>query len=137
MRDVSTGGVDQDSAYKSEGTINTRYIPNLGSLSNAYKKKVISKSNNKGVKLGYGKGSKTGNNLNKIRQFKKNPSSKGRSKHQRRGIKITMMKEMIRPNLKMLVTNLEGRSLRISLQKIDYWTSSTTFHGVLSHMLCR
>ena len=45
VSDVSTGDGDQDSAYKSGGTINTGYIPNWISFLNADKKKVIYERN--------------------------------------------------------------------------------------------
>ena len=35
VSDISTGGGDQDSAYKADGTINTGYIPNQVSFLNA------------------------------------------------------------------------------------------------------
>ena len=67
---ISTGGGYQDCAYKSDGNINTEYIPNWISLSNADKKKVIYERNRQGVKLGGGKGSMTGNNLDKLKKLK-------------------------------------------------------------------
>ena len=45
---VSTGGGNQDDAYKAYGTINTGYIPNCRSLLNAYKKKFIAERKNQG-----------------------------------------------------------------------------------------
>ena len=74
MSAVRTGGVDQDGTYKAVGTINTGYIPNWISLSNSDKKKVISKRRKQGVKLGHGKGSNTGNELNKLKELKKKNS---------------------------------------------------------------
>ena len=68
---VSTGCGYQDGAYKSDGTINNGYIPNCISLQNSYKKKFISDRQKQGVKLGYGKGSKTGNELDKLKGLKK------------------------------------------------------------------
>ena len=77
MSSISTGGGDQDGSYKSDGTINTGYISNWRSLSNSEKKKVIAKRKKQGVKLVYGKGSKTGNELDKTKELKKqNPRFK-------------------------------------------------------------
>ena len=71
MSAVSTGGGNQDYAYKTDGTINTGYISNWISLSNTDKKIVISERKNQGVKLWYGKGIHTGNNLDNIKELKK------------------------------------------------------------------
>ena len=71
---VSTGGKDQDGAYKSDGTINTVYIHNCRYLSNVNNKKFIAERKNQGVKVGDGKWSKTGNDLDKIKEFKKQKS---------------------------------------------------------------
>ena len=71
---VSTGSGDQYGALKYDRNINTGYIPNLGSFSNAYKKKIIAERNNQGLKLGNGKGSKTGNKLDKLKELKKKNS---------------------------------------------------------------
>ena len=63
---ISTGVGCQEGAYKSYGTINTGYIPNLRSCSNADKKKVIAERNKQGVKLGGGKGNIIRRSLRKI-----------------------------------------------------------------------
>ena len=68
---VSTGGGYQYCAYKYDGTINTVYIPNWGSLSNADKKKVFSERKKKGVKLWDWKGSKSGNNIDNLKELEK------------------------------------------------------------------
>ena len=68
---VSTGGGYQEAAYKVDGTINTGYIPNWRSLSNADNKKVISEKKKKKVKVGDRKVSNTGNELDKIKELKK------------------------------------------------------------------
>ena len=71
VSDESTGGRDQDGSYKADGTINTGYIPNCTSLSNEDNKKVIYERNKLGVKLVDGKGSKNGNELDKLKELKK------------------------------------------------------------------
>ena len=74
---VSTVGGDQDGSYKSDGTINTGYIHNCIFLSNVNKKEVIHERKKQGVKLGDGKGSKTVNELDKLKELKKkNPKFK-------------------------------------------------------------
>ena len=81
MSAISTVGGDQDGAYKDEGTINTGYIPNRRYLLNADRKKFISEIKKQGVKLGDGKGSKTGNEIDKIKELnKKNPKFKRKIK---------------------------------------------------------
>ena len=77
--DASTGGGNQYGAYKDYGNTNTGYIPNYISLSNEDKKKVIYERNNLGVKLGGGKGSKNGNELDKLRELKNKKSMFKRS----------------------------------------------------------
>ena len=78
---VSKGGRDQDSAYKAGGTINTEYINNWRSLLNSDKKKVVAKRKGQGVKIGNGKGSQTGNELDKLKELKeKNSKIKRKTK---------------------------------------------------------
>ena len=73
------------------------------------------------MKLGDGKGSKTGNEIDKLRELrKKNYKFKRNIKHCRRRLQMKMMKETIMMNLKMMLTNLEGRSIRRSPIKTDY-----------------
>ena len=74
MSDVSTGGGDQDGAYKSDVTINNGYIPNWRYLSNSEKNKVIDKRNKQGLKVGDEKGSNNTNELDKIKYLKKKNS---------------------------------------------------------------
>ena len=74
VSDVITGGGDQVGAYKADGTINTTYIPNCIYLSNADKKKVIDERKKQGARLGDGKGSKTGNEQDNIKELNKKKS---------------------------------------------------------------
>ena len=46
---VSTGGGDQDGAYKSDGNVNTRYITNWRSVLSLDTKNFIAERNNQGV----------------------------------------------------------------------------------------
>ena len=64
----------QDGSYKAGVTINTGYIPTCRSLSNEDKKKFISERKNHGVKLGDWKGNKTGNELDRFKELKKQNS---------------------------------------------------------------
>ena len=76
-----------------------------------------------GVKLGDGKVSKTGNELDKLKDLNNHNSNfKGRYNPQRRSLnsKKTTIKEMITMNVNILVNNLEGNRQRISLRKICY-----------------
>ena len=74
---------------------------------NADKKKVISERNNQGVTLGGGKGSKTVNCLDNLKDLKKQNSKFSRNiKALNKKVKTKMMKEMIMMNLKMMVANL-------------------------------
>ena len=70
MSDVSKVDGYQEGAYKAYRTIKTVYIPKWVSLSNADKEKIISERNKWGVKLGYGKESMTGNNLDNLKDLK-------------------------------------------------------------------
>ena len=75
------------------------------------------------MKLGDGKGSNTGNELDNSKDLKKqNFTFKRNIKYLKKKFtnKTTMMKDMIRTNLKILVTNFEVNSLRRSLIKIEY-----------------
>ena len=67
VSDVIIGGGDQEGDYKADGTINTGYIHNWGSLSNAYKIKDIPERKKQGVKLGDWKRSNTVNELDNIK----------------------------------------------------------------------
>ena len=85
MSAVSTVGGDQYGAYTADGSITTGYIPNWRSLSKAEKKKFISErkkqGKKQGVKLGDGNGIKTGNDLDDIKELKKqNPKFKKKIK---------------------------------------------------------
>ena len=81
VSDVGTAGGDQEGDYKPDGTINTGYIPNWIYLSNTDKNKVIDEEKNQGVKLSYGKGSKTVNELDNIKELnKQNLNIKGNIK---------------------------------------------------------
>ena len=78
---VSTVGGYQYGAYTADGSISTGYIPNWRSLSKAEKKKFISERKKQGVKLGDGNGIKTGNDLDDIKELKKqNPKFKKKIK---------------------------------------------------------
>ena len=68
---VSTVGGDQYGAYTADGPISTEYIPNWRSLSKADKKKFIAERKRQGVKLGDGNRSKTGNDMDDIKELKK------------------------------------------------------------------
>ena len=74
---VITGSGEQEVAYKADGTTNTGYITNWRYLSNEDKKKVSYESKKQRVKLGDGKGSKTGNEIYKLKKLnKQNPNFK-------------------------------------------------------------
>ena len=74
MTVVVTWGGDQDGDYKSDININKWYSYNWILLLNADKKKVISKRRKQRVKVGDVKGSKTGNEINKIKKLKRQNS---------------------------------------------------------------
>ena len=81
MSAVSTGCGYQNGAYKSDRTTNTAYIHNRRFQSNADKKKVIDERKKQRVKLGDGKESKTVNELDNIKELKKqNPKFKRKIK---------------------------------------------------------
>ena len=86
--DASTGGGNQYGAYKDYGNTNTGYIPNYISLSNEDKKKVLSEMNKQWVKIGYGKGSKTGYYFDKLKESKKS-NNKFKSKVESLKKKVT------------------------------------------------
>ena len=67
MSAFSTGGGDQECAYKPNRNIKTGSIPNWKPLSNYDKKKVITETHKQGLKLDDGKGSNTGNNIDKLK----------------------------------------------------------------------
>ena len=71
---VSTGGGDKEGAYKFDVNISTACIPNCRYLSYSDKKHVIDESKNKGLKLGDWKGSKTGNEQDKLKELTKQDS---------------------------------------------------------------
>ena len=81
MNTVSTVGVYQGSAHKSDGTINTGYIPNWRSFSNSEKNNFFSERNNQGVKLEGGKGNKAANDLDNLRELKKKKVQTEDKKH--------------------------------------------------------
>ena len=88
MSSVSTGNGYQDGTYKADRIINTRYILNWISLSDSYKKKFISERKKQGVKLGDGKVSNTGNDLDKLKELKKqNTKFKSRIKALKKKVK--------------------------------------------------
>ena len=76
---VNTGDGDQDGAYKADRNINTGYIPNQSSLSNTYNRKVITERTKQIAKLGDGNGSKTGNDLDNLKEINQQ-NSKFKSK---------------------------------------------------------
>ena len=118
---VSTGSGDQYGALKYDRNINTGYIPNLGSFSNAYKKKIIAERNNQGLKLGYGKGSKTGNKLDKLKELKKK-NSKLKNKIKALNNKVTNENDEVYDNGKPedAGDQFGGKQSKKKSKKIDY-----------------